>query len=95
MVFEWDADKCSANIIKHGIDFADACHIWHKERIDPYAQRTVNGEVRLVTLGRATADEIIIAVVYTTRENVVRIISARRARRYERKDYQDRFGCGI
>lgn len=94
MEFEWDEDKRLANLGKHGIDFARAVTIWQGKVLDPAAERDVDGEIRRLAIGAVSEDEIIIAVVYTDRENVRRIISARRARRYERESYQSEFGFG-
>lgn len=95
MEFEWDEEKRLANIDKHGIDFLDARTIWRKPVLDPAALRLIGEEVRLTAVGLLGEDEIIVAVVYTHRENILRLISARRATRHERKDYQDRFERGI
>jgi len=95
MDFEWDEDKGLVKLEKHGIDFFDARKIWAGKVLDPVAQRNVEGEARPTALGTIGEDEMIIAVVYTVRDSMVRLISARRARRDERKDYQDRFGRGI
>jgi uncharacterized protein len=95
MEFEWDDDKRRANLQKHGIDFFDARSIWLGPVLDPAALRMVGGEARPTALGMIGEDEIIIAVVYTAREGTLRLISARRARRNERKTYQDRFGRGV
>ena len=94
MEFEWDEDKRLGNNEKHGIDFIDAATIWLGDVIDPATERSIAGEDRKMALGAAGQDETVIAVVYTMREGVRRIISARRARRYERKNYQDEFGRG-
>ena len=94
MEFEWDEDKRSANIEKHGIDFLDARMIWRRPVLDPIALRMVDEEARMTALGTLGEDEIIVAVVYTLRETTLRLISARRARRNERKTYQDRFERG-
>lgn len=95
MEFEWDETKRHANIEKHGLDFRDAKDIWRKPVVDPAAERFAGAEYRPLALGVIGEDEIIIAVVYTPRGEVTRIISARRARSYERKIYQDRFGRGL
>lgn len=87
MEFEWDERKRIANLAKHGIDFVDACKAWEKPIIDPADERFQDDEYRPTALGVIGEDEIIIAIVYTTRENVVRMISARRARRNERQVY--------
>ena len=95
MEFEWDEEKRLANLEKHGLDFLDARRIWKRPVLDPAAHRVVEGEVRPTALGTIGEDEIIVAVVYTFRDDTLRLISARRARRNERKSYQDRFGRGI
>lgn len=94
MDFEWDEDKALANIEKHGIDFFDAMQTWDRPVIDPAGERMVGGEYRPTALGTIGEAEIIVAVVYTARDDIIRIISARRARRNERKNYKDQFGRG-
>jgi uncharacterized protein len=81
MEFEWDEDKAFINIEKHGIDFLDAMRIWERPVIDPAGERIIGDEYRPTAVGIIGAEELIIAVVYTVREDVVRLISARRARR--------------
>jgi uncharacterized protein len=95
MDFEWDGDKALFNIEKHGIDFRDAIRIWERPVIDPAGERIVGKEYRPTALGTIGDDEIIIAVIYTVRENVIKLISARRARRNERQYYQNQFRRGI
>lgn len=94
MEFEWDEDKRLSNLDKHGVDFNRARMIWSGEVIDPAAERRVDDEIRRLALGTVGEGEIVIAVVYTDRGQVRRIISARRARRYERERYQGEFGRG-
>lgn len=94
MEFEWDEKKRFENIAKHAIDLADARTIWRGPVLDPIAERFVDGEHRALAIGMIGPDEIIIAVVYTLRGDTLRLISARRARRNERKAFQDRFGRG-
>lgn len=76
------------------MDFQDAMMIWRKPVLDPVAVRIVGLENRAAALGIVGDDEIIVVVIYTMRDSVRRIISARRARRNERKDYKDCFGLG-
>ena len=94
MEFEWDEDKRRANIEKHGIDFFDAAAIWNQPVLDAYANREEAGESRITALGLLPRHEIVVAVVYTVRGARLRLISARRARRYERQDYESAFGRG-
>ncbi|WP_184069457.1 BrnT family toxin [Sphingosinicella soli] len=95
MEFEWDEIKRQTNLAKHGLDFIDARMIWNKPVIDPCDSRNSGTEIRYAALGIVGRDEIIVVVVYTKRAARIRLISARRARRNERKAYQDRFGRGL
>ncbi len=89
MRIEWDEFKRTDNLRKHRVDFADAvgalidpCNL---TREDPDA----SGEPRFVTLGRGYSDRLLL-VVWTERdEDVIRIISARKASPGEARAYQD------
>ncbi len=82
--FEWDDAKNTSNIEKHRIDFDDAIAIWEGPvHIHPSPR---SSEVRWVAVG--VADGVEIAVIYTERGAVKRLISARRARRNERTAYR-------
>ena len=84
--FEWDPAKAEANFKKHGVRFehaAEACG-------DPFAVVELDdsedyGEDRFVLTGRA-ADGVL-TIVYTERNERIRIISAREANDYERRIY--------
>ena len=92
MLFEWSEHKRLENLRKHGIDFLDAKEIWHGEVLEVPSAQQAHGEQRHLAYG--LLDERIIAVVFTWRGEVRRLISARRARSHERRDYQDVFGTG-
>lgn len=94
MLFDWDPNKCEKNIRERKIDFLDAALIWddplRQERVD---NRESYGEVRYQTIGKVSFG--ILFVVYTERENidgeeVVHIISVRKANKRERKEYMTR-----
>jgi hypothetical protein len=81
MEFEWDERKNSATRTKHGFDFAFAVRIFAgtvREYVDP---RPWNKQ-RIVATGQV--ERRFITIVYTRRNNVYRIISARVARSNER-----------
>lgn len=84
--FEWDSNKNCTNIAKHGIDFDDAISIFlnstYEREDDRYLTYT---EVRIVAYGETSGH--VLAVVYTMRGDVCRIISARKANRNERDAY--------
>ncbi|MCO5222131.1 MAG: BrnT family toxin [Thermomicrobiales bacterium] len=87
--FEWDDAKAESNIGKHDIVFEVAIMLFRdRNRIeqDPPQQR--QGEVRWKTVGRA--EGALTTVIYTWRGDRVRIISARKASRYERREYRSR-----
>ena len=94
MEFEWDEQKREANLAKHAIDFIRAATIWQRSVIDPADLRDEGAERRYLALGTIGEDELVIAVVYTLRGEVRRLISARRGRRNERENYQAQFGRG-
>ena len=83
MLFEWDENKRQANLAKHHIDFQDAKRVFDGPVFERRARR--RGEDRVVAIG--SMEEIEIVIVYVMRGKTRRIISARRAHRYERQDY--------
>ena len=83
--FEWDEDKRLANIHKHAIDFQDATTIFEGEIVTVEDTRFDYGEQRFITLGLLKGR--VIAVVHTEREDKIRIVSARKATKYERITY--------
>ncbi|MCH8169283.1 MAG: BrnT family toxin [Proteobacteria bacterium] len=76
---------------KHGIDFRKAIEIFNGNTI-VYPSRQSEDEERWIAIG--ILDQTEIAVIYTTREKVCRVITARRARRYERSEYHARYPGG-
>jgi uncharacterized DUF497 family protein len=92
MRFEWDERKNRMNLQKHGIRFELAKEAFS----DPFrltlADRTMQNEERFWTIGRLES-LVIVVVVHTTRDEsgdeVVRIISARKATPRERGAYEE------
>lgn len=86
--FCWNSDKEIANFKKHGIRFEQACEVF----FDPFVNlldATPEDEAREAVLG-STEDWTLLFVVHVVRErSVIRIISARRAARAERRLYED------
>jgi uncharacterized DUF497 family protein len=89
MSFQWDAAKARLNIEKHDVDFADAVGVFEDEWAITIESQEVDAEDRFVTLGRDFVGRILI-VVYTYREEEIRLISARRATPNERNHYEGR-----
>jgi len=90
--FEWDEAKARSNERKHGVRFEDAMLAF----ADPYGMvdqdRIEGGELRWQTLGMV-GGLVLLLVAHTVREEgqdeIIRIVSARRATRKERKRYEE------
>jgi len=87
--YQWDPEKAVLNQRKHNIDFADAVGIFEDEWALTFEDINSRGEQRFITIGTDFLGRILI-VVYTHRENAIRLISARAATRAERKEYEQR-----
>ena len=83
--FEWDPIKNRINIAKHGIGFSMATKLFDGPRLEKEDTRRDYSETRIIALGRSEGR--ILYVVYTRRNSVIRIISARKANRDERAEY--------
>jgi uncharacterized protein len=88
LTFEWDPLKARSNLAKHRVGFEEASTVFG-DRLsltipDPEHSET---EKRYVTMGIAFTGKLLV-VVHTDRGNNIRIISARRASRRERKSYE-------
>jgi len=89
MTYEWHRRKGEVNFRKHGIDFADAVGVFEdvnllwQEDVDAY------DEVRHIALGMDHLGRILV-VIFVIQGESIRIISARRATKYERETYERR-----
>jgi len=86
MKYEWDENKSTINLQKHGLSFEDAdlffsgmCVTFEDDRYD-------YGEPRFITLG--TLEGRILVVAHTPRLQTTRIISMRKASEREQENYQ-------
>jgi uncharacterized protein len=80
LIFEFDCAKSAINLRKHGIDFNDAQALWRDPDLLELSARTID-EPRWLVLGRI--DDRIWSAVITRREEHIRLISVRRARKSE------------
>lgn len=85
MEFEFDAAKSEANKAKHGIDFEEAQSLWKDERLLEAPARTED-EPRFLAVGRIGG--VHWSAIFTRREERIRIISVRRARKSEIEHYE-------
>jgi len=89
MDYQWDPKKAASNLKNHGVDFADAVGVFEDDWAMTLEEQEVRGEQRFVTLGMDFLGRVIL-VVYTYRNNDIRIISARKATKGEREIYESK-----
>lgn len=90
--FEWDPDKARSNKSKHRVSFETATTVFEDPlHLSVYDEELAGVEERWVTLGQC-GDSGLVVVVHTFEETAqgakLRIISARKATRHERKVYE-------
>lgn len=86
--FEWDPQKAESNIEKYGVSFEEASTVFRDPlslSIDDPLHST--GEVRMVQIGSSHKNRLLV-VVHTERGDNIRIISARKATKEERNNYE-------
>ena len=89
IVFEWDSQKATANLRKHGITFELACEAFFDPFVSYLEDETIDGELRETIIGLSTNWQLL-AVVYIMRDDIIRIISARLVTSAERETYENR-----
>ena len=89
--FEWDEFKANSNARKHGIRFEIAARVFADPLAMSAQDRVENGECRWQTVGMVDGF-LLVLVAHTIRHDdnteIIRIISARRANKQERKHYE-------
>jgi uncharacterized DUF497 family protein len=86
--FEWDDRKAAQNIVKHGVPFEYAARVFlDPRRLDREDTRRDYREERRLMLGKIEGRLFVVA--YTTRDKVIRLISARKANEREQRRYDE------
>jgi len=84
--FEWDEKKNALNLKKHGVSFETASMVFNDpKRLDIYDEGHSEYEDRWNTIGLFSFE--IFSVIYTMRNGIIRIISARKAKKIEEEAY--------
>ncbi len=88
LTFEWDPQKAARNLAKHGVPFEEAATVFGDPlgRIASDPRHSVDEE-RFVLLGLSRRQRLL-AVMFAERAEAIRVISARRATRRERREYE-------
>jgi len=85
MKFVWDEDKSKINKAKHGIDFESAKNLWlDEDRVEIYAPHPLEDRRILI----ANYQSKVWAAIYIMRNDNIRLISVRRARKREVNLYE-------
>jgi uncharacterized protein len=92
--YKWDENKNDSNLEKHGLSFETASLVFDDPNALSIPDRIENGEERWQTIGMIE-NIVIVMVAHTiklepdSQEEIIRIISARKATRAERQEYEE------
>lgn len=91
MIYEWDEIKASLNVAKHGVSFEEAKSVFCDENsLLLYDEEHSSDEDRFLLLGCSVYERILLVVHCYKSDDVIRIISARKATKNEQKTYKER-----
>ena len=91
LCFEWDTNKAETNRRKHGVTFEEAQSVFYDEfaRLIPDPDSSI-GEERFIIMGLSEQyNTLVVCHCYRGQDEQIRIISARKAEKRERKQYED------
>jgi hypothetical protein len=93
--FSWHSPKARRNAAKHGVTFDLAAEAFRDPHLIVAEDREVDGEMRYHAIGRAASGQFLLLVVFVDRSTetaeVIHIVSARKAQKYEQEAYSDQF----
>jgi len=85
--FEWDDPKAASNLRKHGVSFDEALSVFGDPMALTFADTDhSDNEDRSRTYGMSNQARLLV-IIHTERQNRIRLISARKATRYEKSIY--------
>ncbi len=88
ITFEWDSHKSAVNVYKHDVSFKAACQVFFDPFLRYLEDEMVDGELCETIIGM-TESWHSLYVVYVLREDIIRIISARKVTKSEREWYEN------
>ena len=89
--FDWDSNKAKSNLIKHNVSFEEASTIFTTEQVRVFVDdaNSTMTEERLIAIGYSTHNRILTVVhCYKENDEVIRIISARKATKQEKNYFE-------
>ena len=88
MLFDWHDKKAEANVAKHGVSFEEASEVFYDPNAIPYPDYLHSiDEERFIIIGHSSR-RLLMVVYIEIKEDFIRIISARRASKSEKKRYE-------
>jgi uncharacterized DUF497 family protein len=88
IAFEWDSRKAATNVRKHDVSFEVACEVFFDPFLRYLEDEIVESELRETIIGM-TKNWRLLYVVYVLRDDIIRIISARKVTKSERMWYEN------
>ena len=87
MKFEYDENKSLINKKKHGINFVEAQNLWQDENALVVHANIIDDEIRYALI--SIFKDKCYTAIYTLRNEIYRIISVRRCRKIEERNYEN------
>ena len=89
MHFEWDEDKAQQNAKKHRVSFEQAQEVFDDPRAVPFEdlEHSNQEQTRYVMIGMSSIGLLFVSFAYN--DEIIRLISARRAEKWMVKVYED------
>jgi len=88
MRFVWDENKNAENILKHGLDFADAWQVFQNPMLVKIDDREDYGEDRWIGVGIISSGIVVVFIFTEKDQDTIRMISMRKATKNERTRYE-------
>lgn len=87
--FDWDSNKNVLNQKKHGVSFEEAKTVFADElgRLIPDPDHS-DGEERFILMGVSACSRLLVVCHCERDEDTIRIISARKADKFEKRQYE-------
>jgi uncharacterized DUF497 family protein len=88
LLFEWDREKATTNLRKHGVSFEEACEVF----LDPLLLLRDSGDAEglaQVVIGETVNERLLFVVHIIKQDEAIRIVSARPVTSHERREYEE------